>query len=354
MRAVSIRNIFWITFAWVLLSIAEFGHTYGATSVNGCKMTANMAWLKFTTALFSGTLAGLAGGALIVYVFNNWLRSRPYGEALLRILVTFTLVFFGISVITGFFLHSRELSLPPSDPAVIKAVFSIFYEFDTIRTYLFWFSVVLVTNITILVNEKYGPGVFRDFLLGRYFLPRREERIFMFLDLRSSTTIAEKLGEDSYFRLIQELFREVTPAILKNRGQIYQYVGDEIVVSWSLESGLNQGRCVNCFLDIQHHLKERANYFQEKYGHQPEFKAGLHYGNVMAGEVGIVKREITFSGDVLNTTARIQSKCNELGVNILLSEKLVQALPSTMRSLARSLGAFPLRGKEDMVVIYTV
>ncbi len=176
----------------------------------------------------------------------------------------------------------------------------------------------------------------------------------MFLDLRGSTSIAEKLGEESYFLLIQELFREVTPAILENRGQIYQYVGDEIVISWPVKVGLNQGRCINCFLVIEQMLREKAAYFEEKYGHQPTFKAGLHYGHVMAGEVGVVKREITFSGDVLNTTARIQSKCNELGVNVLISEKLVKALPPTIQMAARVLGAFPLRGKDAQVVVYTI
>jgi adenylate cyclase len=74
----------------------------------------------------------------------------------------------------------------------------------------------------------------------------------------------------------------------------------------------------------------------------------------MAGEVGVVKREIAFSGDVLNTTARIQSKCNEMGVNILLSEKLVQALPESMQKMVRALGTLPLRGKSDLVMVYTV
>lgn len=354
MHAASLRKILWITLAWILLAVAEFGHMYGTASSVGCPMSADMTWIRFTTALLSGSMAGLIGGTLIVYVFNYWLRNRPYGEALGLILGTFTLVFFGISIISGFFLHSRELRLPAGHPEVVQAVFSIFYDFDTIRTYLFWFVVVLITNITLLVNEKYGPGVFRDFLLGRYFRPRREERIFMFLDLRSSTTIAEKLGEEPYFRFIQEAFRDVTPAILKNRGQIYQYVGDEIVVSWPLNAGLEQGRCIACFLDIQRLLRKRAAYYEEAYGRQPEFKAGLHYGHVMAGEVGIVKREIAFSGDVLNTTARIQSKCNELGVDVLLSEKLVHALPPAFQGAARVLGALPLRGKADEVVVYTV
>lgn len=354
MHTTAIRTVLWITLAWVLLAVAEFGHTYVAMSALDCPMTPAYARLMLTTAVLSGTMAGLIGGVLIVFLFNRWLRSRPYGEALLRILGSFTLVFFGISIVSGFFLHTQDLSLPARDPQVIEAVFSIFFDWDMIRSYLFWFLVVLITTITLLVNEKYGPGVFRDFLLGRYFRPRREERIFMFLDLRSSTVLAERLGEERYFRLIQELFRDVTPAILENRGQIYQYVGDEVVVSWSLQEGLTDGRCVECFVQVQHLLHVKSTYYQENYGWVPEFKAGLHYGHVMAGEVGIVKREIAYSGDVLNTTARIQSKCNELGVDLLLSEKLVRALPPAIREAARALGAFSLRGKADEMVVYTV
>jgi adenylate cyclase len=204
------------------------------------------------------------------------------------------------------------------------------------------------------VNQKYGPGVFRDFLLGRYFRPRREDRVFMFLDLRGSTAIAERLGEERYFRLLQDLFRDVTPAILSTRGQIYQYVGDEIVVSWPLEEGVADGRCVSCFRGIRDALRERGPRYREAYGLEPELKAGLHCGSVMAGEVGIVKREITFSGDVLNTASRIQGKCNDLGVDLLISGDLMGALPERFRGVARALGDFALRGRSERIAVYTV
>ncbi len=354
MHGTNLRQIFQIALAWVILAMAEFGHSYGALAAAGCPMSTDQARIMFFTAIISGTLAGLIGGSLIVLVFRTWLRKLSYGAALLRILISFSVVFFGISVISGFYLHSSELDLPLGHSQVVGRVFSIFYELDSMRTYLFWLLVVLATTIGQLVNEKYGPGVFRDFLLGRYFRPRREERIFMFLDLRSSTTLAEQLGEGPYFLLIQELFRDLTAPILKSKGQIYQYIGDEVVVSWNLKAGLEEGRCVQCFLDIQRLLGQRAPHYRQKFGVQPEFKAGLHYGHVMAGEVGVVKREIAFSGDVLNTAARIQSKCNDLGVNLLFSEKLFQALPPTLQSAARALGAFSLRGKEAPVVMYTV
>ena len=216
--------------------------------------------------------------------------------------------------------------------------------------------IVMGTLIALQVGDKYGPGVFRSFLMGKYFQPRREERIFMFLDLRSSTTIAERLGEVKYFNFIKEVFKDVTPAILYSKGEIYQYVGDEIVVSWKMNNGVENANCVNCFFEVQSALLERNDYYQKTYdGTKPEFKAGLHYGHVMAGEVGIVKRDIAFSGDVLNTTARIQSKCNELGVNILMSKYLLDKLalkPNTF--FPKTIGNMLLRGKKEEVILCTL
>jgi len=191
--------------------------------------------------------------------------------------------------------------------------------------------------------------------LGRYFHPRREERIFMFLDLRSSTSIAEKLGEEQYFNFLKEVFEHATPGILNTKGQVYQYVGDEIVISWKTDRGKENANCIQCFFNIQGALMNKADYYKEKYGVVPEFKAGLHYGDVMAGEIGVVKREIAYSGDVLNTTARIQSKCNELGVNILLSKFLVNRLNLLPGSFEpRLIGDIALRGKEQSLELFTV
>ncbi|MEM9931762.1 MAG: adenylate/guanylate cyclase domain-containing protein, partial [Bacteroidota bacterium] len=182
------------------------------------------------------------------------------------------------------------------------------------------------------------------------------ERIFMFLDLRSSTTIAEKLGEVRYFNLLYDFIRDSTESILANRGQIYQYVGDEIVVTWKVDRGIKQAYCLQCFFDIQRAIQANAEYYHNTYGLVPEFKAGLHYGHVMAGEIGLVKKDIAFSGDVLNTTARIQSMCNQLGVDILLSKYLLDriAAEEPLIEAARFLGDIELRGKQERVMLYTL
>ena len=58
----------------------------------------------------------------------------------------------------------------------------------------------------------------------------------------------------------------------------------------------------------------------------PGFRAAIHLGEVTTGEIGALKKEIVFTGDVLNTAARIQGKCNEFEAELLISEDLKERL----------------------------
>ena len=351
------EKVAWITFFWILVSISQFLRGYLTLTQFNCCFNEDQNILVFLQgAAITGLTAGLIGGSTTVFFWENWLRTKPYGRALLSMALSFTLIFIIVALISGLFFNAGQLGVPLFSEEVRKALWTEFFSFNQIFSYLFWMSVVIITLVALSVNDKYGPGVFKSFILGEYFHPKREERIFMFLDLRGSTAIAEKLGEEKYFGLLKDLFSDVTPAILNSKGQIYQYVGDEIVISWEMDSGTKNSNCLQCFFDIKQRLLDRAQYYQEKYdGLIPQFKAGLHYGHAMVGEIGVVKRDIVYSGDVLNTTARIQSKCNELGKDILLSKYLLEKLeplPKQFKSIA--LGKLQLRGKQESIMLYTV
>jgi adenylate cyclase len=191
------------------------------------------------------------------------------------------------------------------------------------------------------------------FLSGRYFEPKSERRIFMFLDLKGSTAIAEKLGEQEYFRFLQKTFKDITSILLSTRAEVYQYVGDEVVLSWNIKEGLKNFNCIRCFQEIEKLFKESESLYENMFGVVPRFKAGLHVGKATVGEIGVLKRDIVYSGDVLNTTARIQSKCNELGAALLVSEDLKDSLPSNGLEF-NSLGEIRLRGKSEAMVLYSL
>ncbi len=295
------------------------------------------------------------GGTTLVVLWEGWLRNKKYIIALANITVSYSIIYLLVAIPTGNYFQSHRLNIPYFSPEALLATFDNLFKVATLQSYTFWLFVVLLTLLFLQVNDKYGPGTFKDFLLGKYFQPQREERIFMFLDLRSSTAIAERLKEEKYFNFLRDCFKFSTPAILNSKGEIYQYVGDEIVISWKIENGIKHGNCINCFFEVQKALESKTEYFQEQYGEIPKFKAGIHYGFVMTGEIGIVKREIAFSGDVLNTTARIQQKCNEFGVDLLFSKKIFDKIAATISDFKpREMGRLLLRGKEEEVSLYTV
>lgn len=354
-----IKKIALITVAWTVVSL--FNYLIGWAAV----VDANFIWdanydvskidhvqgiyISVLTSIFAGTL----GGSAIVFLWERWLRSKPYGWTLRSILISYVLIFNVVTIPTILFNNIYNKPYGIFNDEAWKHVENAYGSPSLLVPFFFWLIIVLLTLIVFQVNDKYGPGVFTKFLLGKYFNPTRVERIFMFLDLRSSTTIAEKLGEEQYFNFLREVFQTVTPAILKHKGEIYQYVGDEMVISWEKDHGIKNNHCVNSFFDAQLLLNDRKEHFRSIYGVHPEFKAGLHYGYVMAGEIGVIKREIAYSGDVLNTTARIQSKCNEHGVDMLISDALIDQLSLESHD-PRSLGHIELRGKAERVKLYAI
>lgn len=349
-----IKQVLWITLVWTIVSIYQFLIGLGTILDLGYDFVVDPI-VAFRASVVTGVFAGLMGGSVLVFLWEGWLRTKPYSWTIKHILISYTILFFVVSIPTGVFFQTKLLDLTVADSKVWQGLFKTLIHPSTLIPYTFWLVIVVLTLIAFLVNDKYGPGVFKKFLLGKYFNPTREERIFMFLDLRSSTSIAEQLGEETYFNFIRDVYKEITPGILKFKGEIYQYVGDEVVISWVTRPGFNDANCIHCFFEVQSLLNAKRDYFAKSYGVKPEFKAGLHYGYVMAGEIGVVKRDIAFSGDVLNTTSRIQDQCNKLGVDILLSKDLLDKLDKdTLDFAPREIGDIDLRGKQEKVALYTV
>ena len=179
------------------------------------------------------------------------------------------------------------------------------------------------------------------------------ERVFMFLDITSSTSIAENLGHVKYFELLNDFFNDLAKPIEDHKGEIYQYVGDEVVVSWALEEGISDANCLNCFFDILETIDELSFKYLEKYEMVPTFKAGMHFGKVSTGTIGTIKKEIIYTGDVLNTTSRIEGQCNQHNVNLLLSKDLMKKLPNEDQFNFVEIGEISLRGKSSFVTLFT-
>ena len=218
---------------------------------------------------------------------------------------------------------------------------------------IYYASFILLMNFLLYINKKFGPGSLIDLLTGKYYHPRNEELIFLFIDLKDSTTLAEKLGHDKYSTFIKECVHELTPIIQKYNARVYQYVGDEVILYWEMNEGFRQQNCLNIFFEFAATLKHRKDYYQSKYGEVPIFKAGMDAGVVTATEIGDIKREIAFHGDVLNTAARLEKKCNEFNEKIIVTQHVVDQVQSNNNYKFKFLSDLPLRGKTENVKFYS-
>jgi len=204
------------------------------------------------------------------------------------------------------------------------------------------------------IDSKFGPGNLLNMLIGKYHQPRVEDRIFLFIDMKSSTECAEKLGHLKYSRLLQDCFYDITSLIRKYKGEIYQYVGDEIVITWRSHTGLQHHNCIYLFYQFLNRIKDRNDYYISRYGLLPEFKAGMNCGHITVAEVGILKREIAYHGDVINTASRIQAECNRYGQRLLISGQLFNRLDVSNDFRIARTDTTNLKGKNKPVELYSV
>jgi adenylate cyclase len=328
-----------ITLAWTVVAAVSAIFEHQALSAAGVVEPLSPRMLD---RLIEAVGAGLLGGGLYIFVLRDRLRHLPYFPA---VSVMALLVY----VIIGAWKAAWPAWQDPLGGSFTDRMLSL----QWLGHYLYWTALMGGTMLMVRLSDQYGNGGIAH-LDGRYFKPKQELRIFMFLDMRSSTMIAEELGHARYFQLINELFQDITDPIVHSRGEIYQYVGDEISVSWPLRKGIKKQRCIRCFLDIRAKLRKRGPYYRDRYGIKPTFKAGFHYGEVTTGEVGLVKKERIFSGDVVNTAARIQESCNANQVDNLISKELLDLLLQEGPLPAREIGSIALKGKRSTMSLWTI
>lgn len=304
---------------------------------------------KMTVNVFVGFIAG------IIYATMELVSERPYFQR-----HSYGRIIFGkfiFLVVSGKLLMMLGITFS----GIISPVNIERDEMlQIVNSRLYWVILVYfllaasIISFVRMVSQKFGPGVLWNMITGKYRNPREEIRVFMFLDLKSSTKIAEQLGHIKFSRLIQNCFADLTPIITRHNVEIYQYVGDEAVLSWPLDRGFENNNCLHFYFDYMELLRAKASHYLSEYEINPTFKAGVHLGKVTVAEVGLIKREIAYHGDVLNTTARIQNKCNEFEQQLLVSEDVLPYLRPDQRIQSQWIGEELLKGKQNKVTIYAV
>lgn len=226
------------------------------------------------------------------------------------------------------------------------------------RTLLIAAGLTLVpVAVMVMMYQAAGLVGYRTFmalLLGKYRRPYAERRFFLFVDVVGSTAIAERLGPLEAHRFLAAVFSAVAEPVELCRGEIYQYVGDEIVVTWVEADGVADARALRCLFAMRAALAADANRFVQRFDVQPELRAALHLGEVIAGEVGQVRRAIVFHGDVMNTTGRLEQATREVGCFFIASAEALACLGPPPEIRTHDLGALALRGRIEPIHAFCV
>lgn len=349
LNTVLFQVIFWIIAAYLFITV----RLLGLAEYERIRVVSPIRYsLTIIQATVAAILIGIILGLVDVFLSRSQIRKRSFGFLVL----VKGAVYIGTIIIILSLIHIfTGLLVDHNTPGQELKKLIEFYQ-DKFLLVMLIYALVISFLISFIkqVNQKFGPGNLGKMVMGKYFKPQQEERIFMFLDLRDSTTYAERIGHARYSEMIQDCFYDLATVVQKHRAEIYQYVGDEAVLTWKINNGLNDSNCIHLFFAFDQVLKSRSDHYSSRYGFVPEFKAGVNAGLVMVAEIGEIKKEIAYHGDVLNTAARIQSRCNYYQKNLLISHHLKEQLPSSGDITVTFLAKEKLKGKDEEVGIFSI
>ena len=300
--------------------------------------------------LLSGILLGGLIGVINRITETPNLRSRPIGQIVLFRTILYLVSISVVSIIVA--LVFVTLILPWE---VLNSTFQAMTPRYTMSFIIYLALAVGVINFALEVERIVGSGNLWRLLIGSYRRPQEEERVFLFMDLKGSTTIAEELGHARFSELLQECYQDLTQVVMRYEAAIYQYVGDEVVLSWPCTNKPETKRTgIYTYFAYKRALLIKENYYKARFGIVPDFRGGIDVGMVTITEVGDVKRQIVFHGDVLNTAARLLELCKKRNERLVVSHQVGIEVEQDSNLRAIWQEEVSLRGKREPLKAYGI
>jgi adenylate cyclase len=291
------------------------------------------------TGVAYGLLLGVTLAGISLFVLQGPMRPWLGSLSFTVDLMVRTAIYAAVIVPIQFFQLGDIIARAPPDPSLKVFWISIIY------------SVVflILANLVLGVANIIGPRAFLNFVTGRYHSPVEENRFVLFVDIAGSTGLAERLGGIAIHRLLDRTFRLLTLAVVDYHGEVLNYVGDEVIVTWPERSGAVDCRPLRCFMAMRDELSFASSQLEREFGAVPRIRGSLHFGAVIVGEIGDIKRAIVFNGDVMNTAARLEELSRGVEGGFLASRAAMEQFRSTLPVKVRNLGRLQIRGRTDRI-----
>jgi len=322
---------------WMLVVIIPPSILFGAFLSDG-----HVTWAVIRDSV--GTAAIIA---MPIFVFEvYYLTERPgaaWRRLPLAIFISVRFLIWGTWIVLGYLTADQIFQISPSDSLLTAREFW--------WTIGFSYAVSALISLAMSIGQLLGPGVFKDLILGRYYRPRTEEMAVAFIDLKGSTALAERVGPETFFQVLSRFAYQVSDVVRHSGGRIYDYVGDEVIVTWSAKHAADLTPAAASLVTLKRRMDALSAEWQAKYGHAAGFRASLHVGPVVVGEIGNEKRAIALLGDTMNVGSRLEQAARDLDEDLVCSVDAARRIGGFLGGELKPLAPVTLKGKSAPMVV---
>ena len=183
--------------------------------------------------------------------------------------------------------------------------------------------------------------------------PRRADVTLLLTDLRNSTPLAEALGPQGMFELLNRVFEAQTNAIMGEEGNLEHFLGDQFLSYWGApqaqpDAADRAGRAAIKLITAMEKLRPTLTpQVQKLFG----YGVALHSGGVLVGNKGSAQRlDYGLVGDTVNEAARVESLTKYYGVRLLVTRDAFAQFKS--QGVHRLVDRVIVKGKSEPVELF--
>ena len=208
----------------------------------------------------------------------------------------------------------------------------------------------MVGILMIRVVHFIGLGTLFHLMVGTYHRPVGERKVLLFLDINGSTELGEKLGALKMRSLVRKFLSDVTQQIIDRRGEIYLYKGDGLIAMWDWTAAIEDDAVLHAVDAMLVRVAGERDTYRQLFGVAPDFRIGIHGGDVIVSEQGDTKRSIGIYGDTINIAARMEEAARAHNAACVISCVIADAL--TDRSRFDEIGQESVKGISAPIQIF--
>jgi len=281
-----------------------------------------------TNAVLIGLGVGLFEEFYVQSPRGNWLRAmHPVRSIAVYIAVIIVLYFIAVHI--AHLLLNRLDDLP-----------TVYRRLPYGLTFFTVFSVVGVLMMRVV--HFIGLDTLFHLTVGTYHRPVQERRVLLFLDINGSTALGEQLGPLRTRELVRKFLSDVTQPIIDHGGDVYLYKGDGLIATWAWNDAVRDDAILRAVDQMFAAVARERHGYEASFGVTPQFRIGIHGGDVVVSEQGDAKRSIGIYGDTINIAARMEEAARTHGVHCVISQAVTAALAGN--SGVRPLGVEHVKG----------